>query len=176
MRVIIKFIPIIFIIIIFYIFAYDIYPKYKNLLVSVKKFNELKNREEEIKNLENFITTLKSNPNIQAILNNRKTINYWLPVKPEVDNIIFTIYNLYNSAGLTFYGADFNLSKEPTILVSQVLPVKTIKFNLKIQPSDNFLQLIDGIEKSTRLMIIKKAVIKPDESNFEVESYYLKEE
>lgn len=176
MRIIFKLIPVILISVILYLFVYDLYPKYQELLASAQKLNELKNREEEINALENLIKSLENNANIQQILLNRERINYWLPVKPEAENIVFTLYNLYTSLGLDFPGTDFQLSEEETFLIPQLLPVRTINFNLKIKPSNNFLDFIKGIEDSVRVMVIKKAVIKPEESNFEIESYYLKSE
>lgn len=173
MNILIKLIPIILLSIILYIFVYNIYPQYGNLLASVKKLNQLKNQEEEIKNLKNLIGNLENNANIKTILANKEIVNTWLPIKPEIENILLTLNNLYSSLGLKFLGTDFSLSEQPTVVVSQVIPVKTINFNLKIESSKDFLKFIDSLEKNVRLMKIKRVQVTPEETNLEVETYYL---
>lgn len=176
MKILIKILPIILISLIFYIFIYNIYPKYQDLLALTQRLNELKNQEEELKSIENLLTSLENNVNIRELLINRERLNFWLPIEPEVENILLIVNNLYSSLDLSFKGTDFSFADEPVVLVSQVMPVRKINFGLKIEPSKNFLEFIDGLEKSVRLIVIKKTVVTPKDANFQVESYYLKPE
>jgi hypothetical protein len=177
MNIIIKLLPIILIIVIFYLLIYNLYPQYKELINLTKKLNELQNKEKEVNALEKLIQSLSQNPNIQQLITNKETLNLWLPQKPEIETILAYLVGIYQINNLTFKGTDFKLIEEPKIYNSNVLPVKIISYNLEAKLNNtNLISFIEALEKNTRLMVIKKADIdSKGEARFEVESYYLSE-
>ncbi len=178
MRIFLKIIPVILISIIFYILIYNLYPKYNETIGLVKRLNELKNKEQEIKSLEKLVKTLSSNANIQQLLSQKETLNIWLPRKPKIEELIYSLSGLYQSLGLDFTGTNFSLEQQPKSFNPNILPVGIINFQLSVNlSSEKIVPFIDGLEKNTRLMKIKKVFLNSEgKSMFDVESYYLPEE
>lgn len=170
-----KILPVLLISIIFYIIFYDIYPKFKETLELVKKFNELTNKKNEIESLENLISSLQQNSYIQQLLSQKNVLNIWLPSESKIEEIIYGLNIFYQSLGLSFKGVDFNVIEEPKIFNDNLLPVNVVnlKISLPLQESQ-ILSFIDYFEKNARLMSIKKAFFSVNENDsFDVEVYYL---
>lgn len=178
MNILFKILPVILISLVFYLLIYNLYPKYQETLSLVKKLNELKNKEKEINALEKLIKVLNQNANLQQILSQKETLNIWLPAEPKIEEIIFSLNGLYQSLNLNFPGTDFSFEEKPKSFHKDILPVKIINFQLLVNLNPNQITpFIDGIEKNTRLMRIKKIILKSTEkAAIDVESYYLPKE
>jgi len=173
MSIIFKLLPIILVSFIFYLLIYDIYPKYQELLNLTKQLNELKNKEKEIDNLQKLIKILSQNSNIRQLLDNKEVLDLWLPQEPKIENILASLFSIYQVNNLVFRGTRLDVLEEPRVYNSNILPVKVINFKLEIKGDSALMNFIVAIEQNVRLMQIKKAKLSSEESNFEVESYYL---
>lgn len=178
MAIFLKILPIILITAIFYVLIYDLYPTYQQTITLVKKINELENKEKQIANLRELLATLRLNVNIQQLVKIKDNLNAWLPNSPNIDELISSLYAIYQMNGLVFKGTDFRLQGDPISYNKNVLPFKIISFNLSANlNSTNLLPFIEAIENNVRLMVIKRAKLSPTEpSQFYVESYYLSKE
>ena len=175
--IIYKILPIILISVIFYILVYKIYPRYQELIDLTKRFNELKNKEDQINELEKLIKALSQNSNIQVLIKNKEILEIWVPTKPNIDNLLASLLGIFQMNNLIFKGTDFQFIEEPKIYNANVLPVRVINFELAVDiNNDNLMNFINAIEQNSRLMTIKKAKISSsEESIFVVESYYFSE-
>ncbi len=174
MSILSKIIPIILVVVIFYLFAYNIYPKYQNILTAIKKMNELKNKEKELDlNLE-LIQSLSQNPNIQQLLNNRSLLNAWLPLKPNIEEVIYFFHLNMRNLGLSLDSFNFGVSNEKISFNENVLPVQTITFSFSGNFGNQFDKVIDLIESYVRILNIQNiSLSKNGNMNIEVEGYYL---
>jgi Tfp pilus assembly protein PilO len=177
MSIFFKLLPIILLSLIFYILVYNLYPKYQELISLAKKLNELRNKEKELNALLKLIQALSQNPNIQQLISNKEVLNLWLPQEPKIEEILAFLVSIYQMNNLVFKGTNLSLPKEPKSYNPNVLPVKVINFSLEAElDNSNLLSFIEALEKSSRLMVIKKAGISSDKkSQIEVETYYLSE-
>jgi hypothetical protein len=177
MSIFLKLLPIILISIIFYFLIYNLYPKYQELISLTKKLNELQNKEKELNALLKLMQALSQNPNIQQLVANKEVLDLWLPQEPKIEDILASLVGIYSLNNLVFKGTDFNILEEPKVYNANILPVKVINFSLEAElDNSNMLSFIESLEKSVRLMTIKKAKISSDKkSQIEVEAYYLSE-
>lgn len=175
MSILTKILPIILISIIFYILLNNIYPKYQDVLDLTKKLSALNNKQKQISDLKSSIQSLSKISQFQQLLSQKETLNVWLPVKPQVEEIIYNLSNLYNFFKLEFQGTDFEISTKEKKSDEFVLSPGTINFRLSVNlPFEKLLIFIDYLEKNVRLMSIKKATIYSDKpAILLVESYYL---
>ncbi len=174
MNILVKLLPVILISIIFYILVYKIYPSYQETIELVKKLNELNNKEKELKLTEKLIQSLEQNANIQQLIANKETLNLWLPSEPKIEELIYSLNGIYKSLGYNFEGAEITIKEEKESFQKNILPIGVIdlKFSVNLSPQ-SLIEFINNIEKNVRLMKIKKAVLSPKGSSFDVESYYL---
>ncbi len=175
MNIFSKLLPIILISIVLYLLFYNLYPRYQEALRLAQKLNELKNKEREINTMEKFIQTLSQNANIKQLIENKEVLDLWLPRESKIEELIYFLHGIYNINGDVFKGTDFQISSESKSLNPNILPIKVVDFKLQANLKlENLPTFIDGLEKSVRLMKIKKANLYPDKTlTFDVESYYL---
>ena len=175
MNIIIKLLPIILISLIFYVLTNNLYPKYQETIGLVKKLNELKNKEKDLKDLENLIQSLNQNPNIQQLISQKDSLNIWLPKDPKIEEIINSLNALHQSLGIIFKGVDLTISNETKSFNENILPFKVINFRISTNLSeDKIIPFVEFLEKNARLMLIKKAVFYDSGlADLNVESYYL---
>ncbi|GEM_PF-1429441 len=183
MRIFINLLPIILISLIAYFFIKDLVPEYQRTIFLAQEINKLNNKEKDLKELERIINELSKDKNIAKLIERKETLDLWLPREPRITEIIAYFVNTYRVLGLgEFPGTNFSLSKEEEkYLVSPfVLPVSFVTFNLSFDNIDikKIQEFINYIDKSSRIMRIKKANFNLDEkgniqSNFTVEAYYL---
>jgi Tfp pilus assembly protein PilO len=180
MSIFLRLLPIILISVIFYILIYNLYPKYQELISLTKKLNELQNKEKELNALLKLIQALSQNPNIQQLAANREVLDLWLPQEPKAEEILAFLVSIYQTNNLVFKGTNLSITEESKVYNANVLPVKVINFSLEAElDNSNMISFIESLEKSARLMVIKKAQISSDKkdkkSQIEVEAYYLSE-
>ena len=174
MSIFLRLLPIFLISIIFYLLIYNIYPQYQKTLSLAQKLSELKSRQQNVDALEKLITALNQNANIQQLVSKQDVLNLWLPQEPKIEEILASLYGIYQTNNLIFQGADINIVEKPEELNPNVLPVQVININLSAELTpDNLIKFIEGIEKNVRLMSIKQADLSAEKSQFKVESYYL---
>jgi Tfp pilus assembly protein PilO len=177
MNIFLRLLPIILISIIFYLLIYNLYPKYRELIGLTKKLNELQNKEKELDALLKLIQALSQNSNIQQLVANKEVLDLWLPQEPKMEEILAFLVSIYQANNLVFKGTNLDIAEEPKVYDPNVLPVKIINFSLEAElDNSNMLSFIEALEKSVRLMTIKKVKISSDKkSQIEVETYYLSE-
>jgi len=178
MSILTKLLPVILISIIFYLLIYNLYPRYQQTIDLVKKLNELKNKEKEINTLEKLRNSLAQNPNVQQLLANKEILNFWIPDKPRIEDLIASLNGVYQANNLVFKGTKFQVIDEPKVFNPNVLPLRVINFTLQAKlDNSNLLNFIDGLERNVRIMVIKKAKLSAvGDSEFEVESYFISSE
>jgi hypothetical protein len=182
MRIFINLLPIILISLIAYVFVKNLIPEYQRTISLAQEINKLNNREKDLKELERIINELSKDKNIAKLIERKETLEVWLPREPQITEIIAYFVNTYRTLGIgEFPGTNFNISKEEKYFVSPfVLPISFITFSLSFDNLDmnKIQEFISYIDKSSRIMKIKKADFSIDEkgnikSNFIVETYYL---
>jgi len=182
MRIFINLLPIILISLITYFFVKNLVPEYKKTIFLAQEINKLNNRGKDLKEIEKIINELSKDKNISKLIERKETLDLWLPREPRVAEIIAYLVNTYRILGLgELSGTNFNISKEEKYLISPfVLPVSFISFDLSFNNIDmsKIQEFISYIDKSSRIMEIKKANFTIDEknnikANFTVEAYYL---
>ncbi len=174
MNILTKILPIILISIVFYLFIYNVYPKYQDVLSAVKKINELKNQEKEIDLNIKLIQSLNQNQNIQQLLNNKTLLNAWLPLRPNIEEIIYFIAFNFQNLGLNLGSIDFKIEEENLKFNENVLPVGVLVISLNGNFADRANEVIKLIESSARILKIKSVKLnKAGKADIEVESYYL---
>jgi hypothetical protein len=94
-----------------------------------------------------------------------------------MEEILAFLVSIYQANNLVFKGTNLDIAEEPKVYDPNVLPVKIINFSLEAElDNSNMLSFIEALEKSVRLMTIKKVKISSDKkSQIEVETYYLSE-
>ncbi len=175
MNLLLKMLPLILVGIIFYVMNNYLYPKYQETIQLAKRFNELKNKEIELDNLQRLINSLNQNVTLRQLMGQTSTLDVWLPTEPKIEEIIYYLASGYQNFALSFPGADFKITENTQQFEEFILPRSAINFTLTAQlNSDKLNEFINYLEQSARLMIIKKAILSPLEpSKFEVETYFL---
>jgi hypothetical protein len=175
MSILPKLIPIILLSIIFYLFIYDLYPKYQEILKTAQRLNELKNQEKELDLNLQLVQNIKQNPNIQELLKNKNLLNAWLPLKPNVEEALYFFYLSFQKLGFNLLDSiNINISESALSLNANVLPVSSIQISLSGSFGNQIKEVIKLIESSTRILKIKKLNVNKDgKVNMEVEGYYL---
>lgn len=174
MSIIIRTLPLILISIIFYVFVYNLYPQYKSVLDLTKRINELKNIEKELDLNLKLFQSLNQSPNIKQLLSNKKLLNAWLPLKPNVEEIVFFLDQTTQNLGLKLNSINFSVKEKGQSFNSNILPIIPVNVSFNGFFGDKILDLIKSIESSTRILIIKNINLEKDgKVNIEVESYYL---
>lgn len=182
MGLFLRILPFVLISFMVYVLAYQIYPEYQKTLDLVKQFNGLNIKKEKIEEMEQALNNLSSNQTIRSLMSIRNTLNSFIPPNPNIENILASLNTIYINNGLLFEGTNFNISDEPKILNSNVLPLRSITFDLKFESDyDNLapvlLNIINNIERNVRLMKINKADINKEggklKMDLKVESYYM---
>jgi hypothetical protein len=139
-----------------------------------KQINQLKNTEKELDLNIKLFQSLNQNPNIQQLLNSRKLLNAWLPLEPEIEELIFFLYQSMQSIGVNISGINFSISDKNKIFNSNVLPVIPVTVSFNAFLSDKIFDVIKAIESSTRILVIKNIKLDKEwNASIEVESYYL---
>jgi hypothetical protein len=174
MNVLIKLLPVILISIIFYLFIYNIYPLFKDIIALEKKFNQLRDREKEIESLENFVKELEKNQNIKSLLDIKDNLDEWLPKDPKTDHLIYTFFNIYKETGLGSENLNFQVSNQDISFNRNVLPVKPISMFFNFDSIDKAFRFIKIIENNVRIMLVKDiSLSKNGEARLSVETYYM---
>lgn len=174
MSILIKIIPVILISIIFYLLIYDVYPKYQDVLSVVKKINELKNQEKEVDLNIKLVQSLNQNQNIQELLKNRNLLNSWLPLRPNVEEIIYFIALNFQNLGLNLENINFGVKEESLSLNENVLPLGVVVVSISGNFADRVNEILKLFESSTRILKVKKVTLnKSGKVNIEVEGYYI---
>lgn len=175
MNILIKLLPIILLLTIFYLFFTDLYPKYQEILASVQKLNELKNKEKEISSTEELIKSLENNELIKVFSEKRELLDVWLPQEPKREELLIYLGTLYNAFSLP--------SQLPAIadgpekrFYQEILPIKTLTFNLNFPTLNNYELFVGNLEKNVRLMRVKKMNLNPKGVDLVVETYYLQKQ
>ena len=173
MNIFFKILPVILISMVFYILIYNLYPEYQEVLQTIKKLNELKNKEIEINNVQELIKKLTDNENIKSLLQSSSNLDLLLPQDPKVEYLTAFLFNLYSSNELIFKGMNFGISKEAKYFNNNVLPVSTINFEISVEkPYSELSKITSAIENNVRLMRIKRAFIEPEKFGLLIETYY----
>ena len=175
MTFIIRVLPIILISIIFYLLFYEVYPSYQETINLTKKIKEIEAKENQLRAIIELLATLKQNANIKNLMALKNNLDSWIPSNYNIDELISSLYGIYNTHGLAFKGTDFRILDEEKVYNPSVLPLKVITFNLTADLNpNNIMSFINAIEKNVRIMVIKKAkIIANQPSEFYVESYYI---
>jgi hypothetical protein len=175
MNFLIRILPIVLIIFVFYFLIYDLYPRYQEVIDLSKKLNALKNKEKEIAKLEELRDSLSKNTNLKFFIDQKDILNLWIPEEPKTEELIASLNGIYQINGLIYKGTNFNIAKAAKQINPNVLPLGTINFGLQVKLSNaNFINFISAIERNSRLMIIKKANLSQGgDTQIEVESYFL---
>jgi hypothetical protein len=177
MNILIRLLPIILIIVVFYLLFYNIYPLYQQTINLAQQLNQLQNKEKEIDSLEKLKNSLIQNPNIKQLLANKETLNLWIPETPKIEELVFYLNGIYQENNLVFKGAEFKISEQPKVVNQSVLPLQVINFSLNAKlTNDNLINFLNGLERSVRIMVVKRAKLTRDESQLEVESYFISPE
>lgn len=173
MSVLVKILPIILAGFIFYFLAYNVYPSYREVISLTQKLNELNLKLEEIKSIENLLKNLNNNPNIQVLIKSKDTLEAWVPSSPKIEEIAYSLSGIYSSNGLVLSGFNFSIEKVATS-TQNYIPLNKINITLDAKGGeDQFLNIIDSIEKNIRLMSIKRVNLSKEKMGLEVESYFL---
>jgi hypothetical protein len=174
MSIIIKLLPIILLLTIFYLFFTDLYPKYQELLSLVKKFNELKIKEKEVISAEELISSLEKNELIKVFSENgrKDLLEVWLPSEPKKEELLIYLGSLYNAFALPASLPAIGDGPEKNFY-QEILPVKTLVFSLDYPTLKNYEFFVDTLEKNVRLMKVKNLKLTPQSVNLTVETYYL---
>lgn len=174
MNLIIKLLPIVLLLTIFYLFFTDLYPKYQELLSLVQKFNELKIKDKEIASAEDLIKSLENNQLIKIFSEEGKKdlLEVWLPSEPKKEELLIYLTSLYNAFSLPAVLPAISDGPKKSFY-QEILPVKTLVFSLGYPDLKHYELFIDTIEKNVRLMKIKNLTLNPQGVNLVVETYYL---
>lgn len=175
MNILIKLLPIILILTVFYIFFTDLYPKYQEILTLVQKLNELKNKEKEISSTEELIKSLENNDLIKVFSQKRELLDAWLPQEPKIEELLIYFGSLYNAFSLSAQLPKITDDSEKRFY-QEILPIKTLTFNLNFPTLTNYELFVSNLEKNVRLMRIKKINLNSKGVDLLGETYYLQKQ
>lgn len=182
MKINLTFLTFILVVLIIYLFVYQILPTYRATLSLVKEYNLKQSQKEKVLNLKNNLEALENDPIFQQLLSNRQKFNAYLPEDPSVERIVYDLLNHYQTLNLSnFPGLTYRL-KDSDFTSKLNLPtkVKTVEFSFRDSMNyPTLVSLLKLVEANIRIFAVKNVRILKDKQkqilnvDFTVDSYYL---
>lgn len=182
MKVNITFLSFVLLLLAIYLFFYQIVPLYRETLSLAREVSVKKLQREKIQSLQLSLENLAQDPIFQEFLKNKEKFNLYLPREAKIENIIFDLFNHYQTLNLaTFPGFSYRI-KEADLDLRVDLPteIKAVEFSFKDQMNyPALVSLIKLLEANIRLFSLKTLKVNKNERrqtldvDFTWETFYL---